>query len=161
MKSPRTLVSFSLLFLAANVFAADAQTSFEKLKSLEGSWAGKTSDGRSVEVSNRLVSNGSVIMSENLGEHMISMFHLDGDRLLLTHYCSSGNQPRMVATISPDGNTFTFEFLDATNLLSSQPGHMQRVIVTLLDDNHHREEWFFRMQDGQMKHESFDLQRQK
>ncbi len=28
-------------------------------------------------------------------ENMITMFHMDGDRLLMTHYCGAGNQPRM------------------------------------------------------------------
>ena len=38
-------------------------------------------------------------MSEIKGkEDMISMFNLDGDRVVLTHYCAAGNQPRMVAS---------------------------------------------------------------
>jgi len=163
MKSLRVLLSFILLSLATTAFAAsDAQTAFEKLKSLEGTWAGKADDGRSVQVSNRVISGGSVVMSEILNENMISMFYLDGDRLLMTHYCSAGNQPRMLATISPDGKTITFNFLDATNLLSSQPGHMQRLVVTILDGNHHTEEWDFLDKAGAVHHhELFDLQRTK
>ena len=74
-------------------------------------------NGQPVEVDYRVTSNGSALMSEIKGkEDMISMFHLDGDRVLMTHYCGAGNQPRMVASASPDGKTFTFDFLDATNL---------------------------------------------
>ena len=43
-------------------------------------------------------------------EDMISMFSVDGDHVLLTHYCAMGNQPRMVAGASPDGKSFTFDF---------------------------------------------------
>ena len=163
MKSLRVLLSLLLVALATTAFAAsDVQTAFEKLKSLEGAWAGKADDGRSVQVSNRVISGGSVVMSEIQNENMISMFHLDGDRLLMTHYCSAGNQPRMQGTISPDGKTITFNFLDATNLLSSQPGHMQRLVVTILDDNHHTEEWDFLDKAGTVHHhELFDLQRTK
>ena len=41
-------------------------------------------------------------------EDMISMFHVDGDRLLMTHYCSAGNQPRMKAAASPDRQTISW-----------------------------------------------------
>ena len=65
------------------------------------------------------------VMSEIHGhgpEDMISMFHLDGpNRLLITHYCSAGNQPRMQASSSPDGKTITFTFVDATILQASTP----------------------------------------
>ena len=67
----------------------------------------------------------------------ITMFHLDGERLILTHYCDAGNQPRMAATISSDGKTIVFDFLEATNLLSSQAGHMQRVTFNFIDADHH------------------------
>ena len=141
--------------------ASDGSQAFDQLKSLAGSWSGKIPDGHTVEVSNRLTSGGSVLMSEIMGhEDMITMFHMDGDRLLMTHYCAAGNQPRMVGTLSPDGKTITFTFLDATNLLPSQGGHMERVVFTLIDANHHTEEWQFVGNDGQKHREMFDLQRQ-
>jgi hypothetical protein len=142
--------------------ASDGAKAFDKLKSLEGSWSGKTPDGHTVQVSNRVTSGGSVMMSEITGqEDMITMFHLDGGRLLLTHYCAAGNQPRMVASLSPDGKTITFDFLDATNLLSSQGGHMERVVFVLIDADHHSEDWQFAQDGGQKLHEKFDLERQK
>jgi hypothetical protein len=91
-------------------------------------------------------------------EDMISMIHMDGDRLLLTHYCEAGNQPRMSATASPDGKTITFNFLDATNLSSPDAGHMNRVIFTFVDANHHTEDWQF-LDHGKERVEHFDLQK--
>jgi len=163
MKTLRYTLAISLALFATAAFAAsDAQASFEKLKSLQGSWTGKDSEGRPVNISNQVISGGSALLSEIKGEEMVSLFHMDGDRLLVTHYCAVGNQPRMVATMSPDGKTFTFNFVDATNVLSTQPGHMQRLVVTMLDANHHTEEWDFVAKDGSMQHhELFDLQRAK
>ncbi len=163
MKLLRIALPISVLLLATAALAeSDASAAFEKLKSLQGSWSGKASNGQSVQISNRVISDGSAMMSEiTVHENMITMFHMDGNRLMMTHYCASGNQPRMVASVSPDGKTITFNFLDATNLLSTQHGHMERVVFTLTDPDHHTEEWQFATQDGQKMHQVFDLQRQK
>ena len=111
---------------------SDAQKSFDKLKTLTGSREG-TMEGKPPQVSLGVTSMGSALMDEMTGsgspDDPITMFHLDGGRLLMTHYCDGGNQPGMVGTISPDGKTITFDFLDATNLLSSQVGHMQHVVL--------------------------------
>jgi hypothetical protein len=108
---------------------------------------------------------GSALMHEMTGggrpDDPITMFHLDGDRLLLTHYCDAGNQPRMTGTVSPDGKTITFNFVDATNLLSSQAGHMQRVVFNLIDSDHHTERWEFAMADGTQMGGVLDLKRVK
>jgi hypothetical protein len=76
----------------------------------------------------------------------------------MTHYCGAGNQPRMKATASADGKTITFDFLDATNLASADAGHMHRMVLNLIDPNHHTEEWTFLDHGKQMK-ETFALQR--
>ncbi len=150
-----------MLVTTAALAQSDAQKSFATLKSLAGSWQGKGSNGQPVEVAYRVTSNGSALMSEIKSEDdMITMFHVDGDRLLLTHYCGAGNQPRMKATASPDGKTVAFEFLDATNLASPQAGHMHRAVFTILDADHHAEEWDW-MQDGQEMKERFELHRKK
>jgi hypothetical protein len=163
MKSLRVALPLFLILTTSTLLAqSDAQKSFATLRSLAGSWEGKASNGKVIQVSYKVTSNGSAVMSEIFGEEdMITMFHLDGDRLLLTHYCGAGNQPRMQAMASPDGKTITFDFVDATNLASSQPGHMHRVVITLLDANHRTEDWLFKTQDGKEMHERFDLERKK
>jgi hypothetical protein len=160
MKAARNLMWVVLALVTTTALAqSDAQKSFDQLKSLAGSWQGKNPQGRPVQVSYRVTAGGSALMSEIEGEeNMITMFHLDGDRLLMTHYCGAGNQPRMKASASPDGRTITFEFLDATNLPTPQTGHMHRVVFNLIDANHHSEEWTFRNHGKEVK-ELFDLQR--
>ena len=160
MRTTRLVVVIALVLAASAVWAeGNAKQSFAALKALSGSWAGKASNGQAVRVSFRVTSNGSAIMSEIQSEDdMISMFHLDGDRLLMTHYCGAGNQPRMQAAVSPDGKTFDFTFVDSTNLPSPSTGHMHRMTLKVLDENHHTEEWTF-LQDGKEMKEVFDLQR--
>ena len=162
MKSLRISFSIVWMLLAPLALAqTSAQKAFASLKTLDGMWAGKDPSGENVKVSYRSTSNGSALMSEIMGkEDMITMFHLDGDRLLMTHYCGVGNQPRMRATASPDGKTITFNFLDATNLASPDAGHMHRMVLNLIDANHHTEEWTF-LDHGKEKKETLDLQRQK
>jgi hypothetical protein len=163
MKSIPIVLPLALLLTATAALAQSAaQQSFNQLKSLTGSWEGKASDGKPVEVSFRDTAGGSALMSEIHGhgpEDMVSMIHLDGpNRLILTHYCGAGNQPRMQASPSPDGKTITFDFFDGTNIASPEVGHMQRVVIAMLDANHHLETWTYADHGQQMK-EVFDLQR--
>ena len=162
MKALRIAACLTLILSTTAVLAqSDAQKSFDQLKSLTGSWEGKNAMGEPVQVSYRVTAGGSALMSEIMGhgEDMISMFHFDGaNRLLLTHYCAVGNQPRMQAIASPDGKTITFNFLDATNLGNPQSGHMDHVVIAMLDPNHHTEECNF-VDHGKEIKEVFDLKR--
>jgi hypothetical protein len=65
----------------------------------------------------------------------------------------------MAATTSPDGKTFTFDFFDGTNLASPDAGHMRRVVFTIVDTNHHTEDWTFAAGPGKDMKEFFDLRR--
>jgi hypothetical protein len=164
MKTHRFMLSLTmLLFCSAALAQSAAQKSFDQLKTLEGSWEASL-DGQPLHVTLRVTSKGNALMHEMKGagpDNPITMFHLDGDRLMLTHYCDAGNQPRMVATISPDGKTIVFDFVEATNLLTSQMGHMQRVTFTFIDSDHHTEKWEFAMAGGKQMGGLLDLKRSK
>jgi hypothetical protein len=160
-KSLRTILP---LILFATTLAAhaqtDAQKAFATIKSMPGTWEGKGEDGKALRVDFKVTANGTAVMSEILGmEDMISMIHLDGaNKLVMTHYCAAGNEPRMQATLSPDGKTITFKFVDAANLATLDAGHMQQMVLTLLDENHHTEEWTF-LDHGKEHRALFDLHR--
>jgi hypothetical protein len=159
MKAIRVGLIFLLALSATFTWAeSDAQKAFAKLKSLEGTWEGKTAEGQPIKVIYRVIAGGSSVMSEAGDDSMVTVYHLDGDRLLMTHYCGAGNQPRMVATLSQDGKTMDFKFLDATNLATSQAGHMHHALFTFPDANHHTEEWTF-AQNGKEEPGLFSLTR--
>jgi hypothetical protein len=139
------LCLLSLLIASCMVVAAsDTPAShFDQLKKLAGTWEGKNTSGKPVSMTLQVVSDGSALMQLDQGENMVTIYHADNGRLLMTHYCSAHNQPRMQAEVSPDGKRFTFNFLDATNLATPDAGHMHRMILTIEDANHITEQWFF------------------
>ena len=119
---------------------SDAQKAFEKMKTLAGSWEGSIM-GLSTHITIRVTSSGNAILHEVTGsgrpDNPITMFYVDGDRLLLTHYCDAGNRPRMVGKISPDGKTVEFDFLDVSG--STERGMMNHMVFTTIDADHHTE----------------------
>jgi hypothetical protein len=166
MQCLRSMVSVALILFTTAAVAAEteAEKSFDKLKTLAGSWEGTGAQGDHLKVTFRVTSNGTAILSEMIAapDDMVTMFNVDGSRLMMTHYCGTGNEPRMIGKMSPDGKTLDFTFLDGMNFNSAQPGHMHHLVVTIPDANHHSEDFTFVTQDGkQQEHDHFDLQRVK
>jgi hypothetical protein len=131
---------------------AMAKATFERLAHLEGRWIGHSTRGWTETVNYQVIAGGSAVVETSFdahpGETMLTIFHLDGDRLLLTHYCVAGNQPRLVAsTFDNGGKTVTFTFLDSTNLPSRDRGHMDKAVFTFVDDDHMTSRWTW-YQDG-------------
>jgi hypothetical protein len=93
-----------------------SEQQFETISALEGDWQVKES--ASLKIVFEPTAGGSVIIEKWMrGErtHSLTLYHLDGGKLLATHYCPQGNQPRMAGTLSNDG-TIRFAFQDATDL---------------------------------------------
>jgi hypothetical protein len=123
MQFHRFILSVVLMSLSTVAFAQSTQ-SFDKLKTLAGSWEGHMTtvpphaeiEGKLMQVTLRVTSMGNALMHEMTGpgrpDDPITMLYLDGDRLMLTHYCDAGNRPRMTGTMSPDSKSVEFEFLD-------------------------------------------------
>lgn len=135
--------------------------SFDKIKSLAGSWEGTIGEQK-VTANYQVMSAGSAVMlfqpGEKPGDEMVTVFHPDNEKLMVTHYCSAKNQPRMVMVPGTDPNVIRFEFLDATNLPSPDASHMVGLTLKFLDANHHVQTWTFSM-NGKSQSEDFDLRR--
>ena len=149
----------------------DAQKSFETMKTLAGSWQGSLTTvpevpamkGAVAKISLRVTSRGNALMHDltvsGIPDNPITMFYLDADRLLLTHYCDAGNRPRMEGKISPDGKVIEFDLMDVAG--GMQKGHMHHSVFTLIDADHHTEDWTFMLPGDQSVHAHFDLRRTK
>jgi hypothetical protein len=129
-----------------------ARSAFERFKKLAGSWKGRSTKGWEEIISYRTIAQGTVVVGTSFDAHpnetMMTMIHMDGERLMLTHYCVAKNQPRLVATsYADDGKTITFTFLDGTNMPSRDRGHMDKVVFRFIDDNHVAARWTW-YQDG-------------
>jgi hypothetical protein len=176
MKSIRYWLVVALLMVSAGALAqSDAQKSFDKMKALAGDWEGAAKmdppmDGASnahLHVSMRVTSRGNALVHEmqeagtvldaTKYDHPVTMFYLDNNRLMLTHYCDAGNRPRMVAKASADGKTVEFDFLDVAGDL--QYGHMGHAVFTVIDANHHTEDWTFMMPGDKPMHAHMELAR--
>lgn len=146
-----SLLSLVVAVFASTVLATDqpqapANPGFEKLKSLAGEWKGKMKDSGDVKLTYKLVASGTALgeLMEEPNMTMVTMYHLDGDRLMLTHYCAVGNQPRMRAAAFKDGDpTLKFAFFDATSMPDKKASHMHNVAFTFHDADHFTQEWTF------------------
>jgi hypothetical protein len=163
MRSLRIASVVALLLVALSSWAeSDAQKALDHFKAMEGTWVGKGAHGETSEVTYRAIAGGTSVMADiKMGdEAMTSLYYVDGNRLLMTHFCPSNNQPRMQAVISPDGKTVTFDFLDATNLASPQAGHMHKAVYSFTDADHYAEDWTWK-HEGKDAHMQFEMQRKK
>jgi hypothetical protein len=178
MKSLRFMLPVVLMSLSTLALAqSDAQKSFDQLKTLAGSWQGSAktdppdpdTDKKPVQISLRVTSRGNALVHEmkEAGapedparyDHPVTMLYLDGDRLLMTHYCDAGNRPRMAARTSSGGKTVEFDFLDVAG--GTEYGHMHHAVFTIIDANHHTEDWTYLMPGDKLVHGHLDLQRTK
>jgi hypothetical protein len=127
-----------------------ATAAFERLVSLVGEWTG-IADGQKVTVTYSLIANGSTVLEQFIPpdrtQTMLTMFTLDGDRLVATHYCSAQNQPQM--TTGPisgsQDNPFRFFLTRITGLRSAeQDWHNTGLEIQLDDDaDHLTQEWTY------------------
>src|SRR5687768_17216726 len=95
--------SFVVLLVASLSFSplvfadSPASEAFSRLKSLEGQWQGTSAKGKKVSLSFELIGGGTSVLEtfkwEGSDKDMTTVYHLDGDHLMLTHYCASNNQP--------------------------------------------------------------------
>ncbi len=76
---------------------------------------------------------------------------------MMTHYCSAGNQPRMKATVTEEGD-MDFQFVDVTNLKSKSEGHMTGLRIDFVDENHFNQVWTWSKGD-QTKPNTFKFER--
>jgi len=165
----RLIFPLSLALVLAGVLAAQemhptARTTpaFDQLKSLAGEWEGKTSAGAPVKITYQVVSNGSTVMERLQPSNepdMITMYTLDGDRLIVTHYCSAGNQPSMqTAPLSSASGKYDFTLAHLGGAKSPDEGHMQSLSLTITDKDHLRQVWTF-ADHGKTQTESFNYTR--
>ena len=142
-----------------------------KLTALEGEWILLDDSGGETGVvgsSFRLTSGGSAVMERMFpdspdGHEMVNMYHADGERVLMTHYCAAGNQPRLEVRPTDDENRLELRFDSITNLSSPKDHYMHRAEYIVSGKDRLTTRWYS-MKDGQITGESpkvFELKRRR
>lgn len=114
---------------------------FERMKSLVGTWTGKTDMGQGpvdMTVHYRLIAAGSVLeerVMENTPNEMVTMYYDKDGKLALTHYCMLGNRPAM-ALKSSNAKSITFDFDGACcSIDPTKECHMHGLTLSFVDAN--------------------------
>ena len=143
------LVGMALFVVVSDAFAADrtkSEEAFDRLTSLKGEWKGEMS-GVHTTLIYTLTANGSALMEEcrpENGREMITMFTIDGDHLIATHYCSAKNQPQMATSAITDAQkALAFSLVRVTGLKSPDDFHNTGLTVIQEDNDHLTQEWSY------------------
>lgn len=152
------------LWVVGSAAAQPGVAGLEKLKSLEGTWHGNNPQGNPVTVSYEVISGGTAVMetiAEGTKPGMVTIYHVDGDQLMLTHFCTMGNQPRMRANIpTGDLTSLEFKFVDVTNVSDHVSGHIRDLTVTFNNQDSITQVWTWRT-EGKDVAGTFNLMRAK
>lgn len=166
MKPTKPLISLALAAMVAFAVANDASSSFDKLKSLAGTWTGSGLVGKSkasVKVIYRVVSGGNAVEEEiepGTPHDMITIFYMDGKSLVMTHYCDMGNQPHMKLTEGSGPETLSFDFEGGSNIPPGA-GHMHSLSIHVLGSDHIENKWTAYQNDKPLFTVDMDLHREK
>jgi hypothetical protein len=125
----------------------DGKGALQRLKALAGEWQGHmtTEDGPPMIVRYE-VGSGGTIVKETLfpgSDHeMLSVYHLVGGELVMTHYCAMGNQPKMkLNRAASNAGELVFDFDGGTNFDPAKDTHIHSGRISLADPNRVVAEW--------------------
>jgi len=146
---PLGIIGLILAVAAAVVFATDktkSEEAFDRLASLKGEWKGEAF-GVPTMLIYTLTANGSALMEQcrpENGHEMITMFTVDGDHLIATHYCSAKNQPQMATSAIADAQKpLAFSLVRVTGLKSEDDFHNTGLTMVQDDNDHLTQEWSY------------------
>jgi hypothetical protein len=89
---------------------------FELIRSWEGRW--QVAESTALHIVFEATARGSAMVErwETIaGLHSMTIYHMDGENLVATHYCPQGNQPRLESRDAASGE-LRFAFRDVTDL---------------------------------------------
>lgn len=120
-----------------------SSATFDRIKSLAGTWETVNSNGEVSTCVYEVSSAGSVvreIMFPGTQHEMTNMYTMDGSDVVVTHYCAIGNQPRMRA-VGADADRIPFKSVGVNNLAGPDQMYMGELTLVFIDPNHIRQEW--------------------
>ena len=173
MKPARLFVSSAAFCCLALGLAALARTSprstqaasLDTIKALAGDWVAAEQAGdpaAPVQSSIRVTSAGHAVLETlfpGTAHEMVTIYHMDGTELVLTHYCSAGNQPHYKASRGASEHELIYTCQGGANIRSADDAHMHEGRLTIVDEHHFRSEWKMFEKGACTETASFDLVR--
>lgn len=106
-----------------------SEAAFQKLLGLAGTWQVKDSTGDFRIVFEAVAGNTVLLETWMAGssKRSLTVYHMDNDRLIATHYCPQGNQPRLQLEAASGTDLLSFRFFDATGIASPDHSHQNRL----------------------------------
>jgi len=139
-----------------------AAATLERIKKLEGTWTLPAAEGMpAMNITFKPTAGGTAVietMFAGTPKEMINLYTAEGERIVLTHYCMLGQQPRMKQASTGDDKAIKFEFVDGGNIKSRDDGHMDAVALTV-DGDKLTEDWTFYADGKAVDHKVFELHR--
>lgn len=149
-------VSFFALPAVADLAHSSPADVFDQLKAMEGRWMANAEQTEGEPMPDEapamtavhdfsVTAAGSVVM-EVMGagtdHEMVNMYHMDGDDLVLTHYCAAQNQPTMMldTEMLADGKKH-FAFTGGSNLDVAVDQHIHAASWDWQDDGSAVADW--------------------
>jgi hypothetical protein len=119
----------------------DAESAFEFLKSMNGTWqrvgGGHDYGTKSPFSTFKLSGAGSSVVETifpNDPSEMVTVYHMDGDDLLLTHYCALHNAPVMKFQKTNKPGEIKFVFHGGTNFNPKVDMHVHEGYMKIAND---------------------------
>ena len=144
MKRKISLFCTILVLASASSIAADeskpkqGSQEFERLKTLTGTWQGKTDIGQGpidMTVQYRLIAGGTVLEERVFAgtpHEMLTLYYEKNGKLAMTHYCVMGNRPGMLLK-SSDDKKLKFDFDETCGIDPAKESHMHALTITFDD----------------------------
>lgn len=156
----RLAYAFILLALGPALARADIDTTADdsfppmvQMRKLEGVWTGTVRSSATKKVLGaarikyEVVSSGhavaeKLLMGTNERDDMLSVYHQEGDQLMMTHFCGSNTQPRLrTKSWTKPITELKLEFLDSTNILNATMMNITFLKLEFLPDGGLRQTW--------------------
>ena len=110
--------------------SAALDLAFEKLKDMSGKWKIANNPGKlppGAEIHYRVIGGGSTVVETlfpGTPKEMLSVYHRDGEKLVMTHYCALGNQPRFEGHVDKKTGNLHFTCVGGCNVNRKKGMHV-------------------------------------
>lgn len=127
--------------------AAKPSAAFERIKGLAGVWRGSATHGSQTpepaEVRYDVTSGGTAVVETlfpSTPHEMVSVYHDQGGKLMMTHYCMMGNQP-VLQLESADAHHVSLALAGEQGIASAQEPHMHALTIEWGGPNQVKQTW--------------------